>query len=239
MIFPEVRLLTLNKTIMKQVNVKLYRFSELSEEAQQKVIDRERQYVGDFLTSFYAKEREETLEKFCDIFGIVKVKKWEVREGWHRYNLEFTSWPFTTYHNVGIDPDEVCGKYLMRYMRDLMKDFYEWKFFSTHFHTDENGKLTYKKRHSKITLVEDCCLTGVCYDCDILSPIWDWYRKPDYKISLYDLVDSCLYSFFRAWEQDIEYSYSDEGVREDLLANECDEEYCEDGSVFRGIVNVA
>ena len=65
------------------------------------------------------------------------------------------------------------------------------------------------------------------------------FEKPDYDKSLYDLVDECLDSFFKSWRDDMESCGTDEYVREEIEANDTDEIYCKDGSVFHGIEEVA
>lgn len=214
---------------MREVKCKLYKFEELSEEAQKKVIDRERDDIQRLHIDAWESEYRDSLKEFCELFGI-DVRHWEVDSCSYDYRFRFKN---DVYER---DAEDVTGKYLARFMRDIHKYVFKGKYLSSKGHLGEDGKWVYgKSKNSKILLVDyDCPLTGYCGDNFILHPVWEWFKKPDYNKSLYDLVDDCLDSFFKEWRDDMESGGTDEYVREELLTDE-DEIYCEDGTLFRGI----
>lgn len=223
---------------MKEAKIKLYEFKELQEEIQDKIIEKQ-QFRHDFADA-YADDYESTLEAFEKLMGI-KVKNWSVDSYTYDYRVQFTSityYPDGYFHEV--DGDEIKGKYLWRY---IMNNVHDYIFPRKQFYSSKAGWNREKHRWNKQRLSRciheswnDCVLTGVCYDCDILKPIADYLSKP-YKedYTLYDLVTDCLDNFFTAWKNEIEYCNSYEAVKEYLTEID-DEVYYEDGTVFVGIL---
>lgn len=213
---------------MKQVKIKLYHFDELSDDAKHEVCERERNesYGFPYLSmETDASERMETLKKFGEVFGI----KWDVDYD-HQYR--FINWRFEDYN---IDDENICGKYLWRFLNKFYYEIHTRKYFSTPFDYS-SGKPTYKYRYSKIMYVErNCPFTGMCYDEDILDEIWKWLKNPDWKISLHDLIDNCFYAYLKSWEQEDDYRTSDEGISEMIEANWEDKLFFEDGREFDGV----
>ena len=219
---------------MKEVKCKLYKFEELSEESQKAVMDRERDKIQQWGIDAWDSEHRDTLNKFAEIVGI-KIRNWEVSSWRHTYLFYF---PSDVYER---DANDVTGKYLLRFLNSIYYDIRSRKYFSCGQRL-ENGKVHYSHRHSKILWEEgNCPLTGVCYDYDILNPIYKWHKNPDWEKSLYDLVDDCLEEFFAAWENECEYCGSDEYVIQELTESSAYEDtlYFEDGTVFNGIYDVA
>lgn len=96
--------------------------------------------------------------------------------------------------------------------------------------------LEHVKRHSHIWWVEqDCPFTGMCYDCDILDKIFDWYKKPDWNLSLHDLFDDCFSHYMKLWSDEDDYRTTDESIGDMIQANDSDKLYYEDGTEFNGI----
>lgn len=221
---------------MKEVTVKLYPFSELKEEIQEIIIN-ERQSRIDFAEPYYY-EHEETLKAFEELMG-VKVKNWSV-DGFrynYRVGYEISAYSDGYYHDV--DGEEIKGKYLWRYvMNNVYDDIRPRKVFykSESGYNSEKHRWN-KQRTSKVIRRrwDECVLTGVCYDCDILEPIAKYLSKPiDDNYTLDDLVHDCLDKFFYDWQQEIEYANSYEGVKEWLTEFD-GHEYFENGKVFNGM----
>lgn len=216
---------------MKEVKCKLYKFEELSEKSQKVVMDRERDSIQQNGIDAWDSEHRDTLEKFSNIFGI-KVYDWEVSSYNHRYCFHFIDDVYD------VDAVYVKGKYLLRFLNSIYFDIRSRKYYSCGHRYDEDGEYHYSHRYSKILWVNNNCpLTGVCYDCDILKPIYDWHKKPDWNKSLYFLVDECLEEFFSAWEKECAYCGSDEYVKQELTESSVYEDvlYFENGTVFDGI----
>lgn len=214
---------------MKQVKVKLFHFDELSEDAKAKVCDKEREDTYNFGTlsmEDHASERYATLDKFCDVFGIKYTIDYD-------HDYRFISWHI---NDTYINDEEICGKLLWRYLDKVYYDIRSRKWFSAPFKYDENGKMYYKDRYSRIQWVEqNCPFTGMVYDCDILYEIFKWYNKPDWNISLHDLLDDCLHAFLKSWADEDDYDMSDENIGDLISANWPDKLYFEDGTEFNGV----
>jgi hypothetical protein len=180
---------------MKTVNLNLYSFDELSENAQEKVISTWR----DNDLYFWDSENTNSLNAFCKIFDI-KIKDYEY--GYRNYiNSSFNlSLDILEFKNV------LAYKYLWNnYKSDVFKPKYYYK----------NGK----KRLSKIQLNNDCVLTGYYIDNEILAPIYDFLEKPD-NSSIEDLLNDCLNNWLSACRKDYEYWNSAECIREEIKDND-------------------
>lgn len=221
---------------MKEAKIKLYRFDELEEKIQDSIIEK-MQCNNDFAEVYYS-DWEGTLEEFEKLMGI-KVKNWEVSGCGYNYRVQFHRY---TYIPDGymheIDGDDIKGKHLWRWiMENVWDDINPRKVY----HTKEWDRVKSdwaKKRTSRILRQswKDCPLTGMCYDYDILEPIAEYISKPyeeDYTLD--DLVHDCLDSFFSAWQKEIEWCNSYEGVKEWLTEYD-DNEYYENGEVFNGVL---
>lgn len=213
---------------MKEYKIKLYHFDELNEDAKAKVCDKEREDVyGNFGTMSQetnAQERIATLDKFCEEFGI----EYDVdMDHCHR----FISWHFTS-----VEDEDATGKYLLRFLNKHHYSIRDKKYYSTAFRRDENGKFTYKHRHSRIMYQDGvgCPFTGCCYDCDILDKIFDWYKAPDWNLSIHDLFEDCFSHFLHLWDEEDDYCMSDEHIGEMIEINWGDKLYFEDGTEYTG-----
>ena len=99
---------------------------------------------------------------------------------------------------------------------------------------NEDGTWHNKFRYSRIQWVEqNCPFTGMCFDCDILDKIVEWYKKPDWKISLHDLFEECFSHYLKLWADDEDYYYTDEYICE-RIEEDCEVMFLEDGTVFNG-----
>lgn len=184
---------------MKKVEVNLFSFEELSESAQLTVIERERYTIQEDTMDCFGYDYRATLEKFSEIFGITFLD-WRVSDCGHSFSFKFKN-PIYDWNWDCLYANEVSGKLLLRYLNGVYI------------------KKAYSKKNKYVQPFDpsaDCPLTGCCYDYDILQPIVDWYKKPDYDISLYSLIEKCLENFFQAWEDEYEYCASDEFCRQEL-----------------------
>lgn len=220
---------------MKEAKIKLYRFDELAEGVQEKIIEKTR-YERD-LAEPYSWDYRNTLEAFERLTG-VKVKQWQVDENTFDFRFQYevqTYMPDGYLHEV--DAEEIKGRYLWRWvMNNVWDDMHPKK----NYYRPESGWNKEKHRFNKerkskiLRSTSDCVLTGTCYDNDILGPIEEYLCKHDDQYSLYDLLYDCLYDFFKAWRDEIAWCNSYEGVKEYLT--DCDDnEYYANGNVFDGV----
>lgn len=76
------------------------------------------------------------------------------------------------------------------------------------------------------TECEECSLTGYDFDGAFAAPLIEALNDP--SATFRDTMQSCVDAWVDAYVADIEYTYSDEAIREHIEANEY--EYREDGS---------
>jgi hypothetical protein len=76
-----------------------------------------------------------------------------------------------------------------------------------------------------------CNLTGMCYDDDMMQPIYDFLELRTFdNTNFEDLLNSCFDAMRETLEKEEEYMYTDEYISEEILANEY--EYTESGKLF-------
>lgn len=187
---------------MRELTVKIYEFSELSEKARRKAWEN-----GPDLSGDYSDEYNATLAKFEDIFNI-KVYQWDVG-GCYRYYYKYVT--------AGRADDCPEGDAL-RIARYIWNNYAEYILKGRYYSTQGryiDGKYNYKCRYSKVTkTMDNCPLTGVIMDYDILQPVIDCLHYKRFFNNYRELIDACLDSFFRAWESEIEYLSSMEHFAE-------------------------
>ena len=199
---------------MQEVNVKMYSFGELSEDAKRKVRNILRNSVYEVETSATWDDAEGSFKKFCYYFDV------ECRN----YDIDTFGYSFGNINVIGYWGDnseiaELNGKHLRRWVNHIVENF----IIKPKTYYSRNYYASNKKRCSRIqkefTGYE---LTGMCYDYDILEPVMKYYRGDTNVGDNYtykDLMEECLDSFFSAVQKDFEYYYSDEGVDEYIQAN--------------------
>lgn len=200
---------------MKDVKIKLYTFDELSREAKDDVIERERKEQYGFCfwgIQNNGDEMQDTLKAFASAFDV----KYKIGDDHGR--------PFITF-TVDVNDEDESGKYLLRYLNNhyfaALSRRYYWK----------NGK----SRKSRIMYeAGQCPLTGICWDCDILQPIFDWFKSPDWNLSVRDLMENCFCSVLKTYEEEREFCFSNEYIEDMILNNWEDKLYFEDGTEYDG-----
>lgn len=213
---------------MKKLTVEVYRFDELSEKVQNELAEAKRDTVHDIEMETIDTERSETLEAFCNAFN--------VDFNWDSSNYSVPEFNYRMHSDMydaddeDISAEAVHGKLLFRWINNHADVLFPKR----------NFYKAGKSRTSKIFYDGDGCpLTGVCYDYDILKPMYDRYDKvlePTY--SLNNLIHDCLDSFFRSWHEENEYWLNNiEGIKEELSEYlYFDTWFFADGSVFNGDV---
>ena len=180
---------------MRELTVKIYEFSELSEKAQRWAWEN-----GPDFSDCYADEYRATLKEFENIFDI-SVYRWNVDD--YRYSFDYVTAGRAT------EAPEGDALRLARYIWNNYADYIlKGRYYSTRGRYID-GQYHYKYRYSKVTKsMDNCPLTGVCMDFDILQPVIDCLHYKAFFDSYEELIDACLDSFFRAWRNEIEYCNS-------------------------------
>jgi hypothetical protein len=149
----------------RTIRTKVYKFSELSKTAQQTAIDSYRN-SGMIDTSYIWDDAHGTVKKFHEIFG--------TEEG-HR------SWLDVDFSGIDDNVLELKGIRLRTYIiNNYWQYLFKGKYFSLWSKTEKsykhypNGYPVLKYRHSKVLFDNNCTLTGVCYDMDLLQPMYEF-----------------------------------------------------------------
>lgn len=209
---------------MKTIEINLYSFDELSEKAKEKAINKYRN--NGYNNQFYFDEIIDSCKKVAALFGL-------------KFGREYTT--LSTGH---IDDDilnlsgERLYKYIVNnYWHDLFKPKYKkavdrelrGKQFVFEVRTNYKGE-KYTMIYSRNFYDNSCVLTGVCYDNDILQPVYNFLKNPSKDISLSDLYGQIGRAIHRTFYDTEEWLNSDEFIIETIEANDC--HFTEDGKLY-------
>lgn len=219
---------------MRTVRTKVYKFEELNETAQQAAIEKERSNV---FTDFVYDEAHKTVKAFNSIF--------DLREG-------NRSWLDPDFRDIDEDVQNLKGFRLQKYIwNNYGSDIFKPKYLKHGNLVDKRKPYHPMQQQREITtncpnkgkisisyysniLKDNCCvLTGVCYDMDILDPIYKFLEKRDFSnctINFYRLINDCFEALERSIESEIDYLNSDEAIKETLISN--DYEFTKNGHIF-------
>ena len=212
---------------METIELQVYSFSELSESAKRKALN---DYVNREDFAYIYDDAYKTVKEFNDLF---KLK--EGRNSWLEYQhnfddniLELKGLRLRTYLINNFEYGIRQGKYIK-----TIDGHRAIKCFShKNWQTREGKKFTHL--YSKLHFDNWFALTGVCYDDNILEPIYnfiDKYRGTDSHLTIIDLLDDCFATLEKAVEREIAYLMSEEAYEEHCDAN--DYRFTEDGKIWR------
>lgn len=190
-------------------NLQLFTFNELSENAKIKALN-------DFIYSDYSfdyiySDANNTLKVFKDTF-----EKNNSNENITGFRL--AKWIINNYYDILFKP---------YFVGSVKKDaaIYHKRIKTTQY---KNGNIS-NFYYSTIKKTDSCVLTGVCYDDDILKPIYEFLKSP-YNINFDELISDCLDSLEKSIQNEIDYNYTDEAKAEYL--NENDYYFTVDGKMI-------
>jgi hypothetical protein len=232
---------------MKTIYLSLYKFDELSKEAQQKVIEEKCWDIMNQRMDIYGQDYKKSMEAFENLTD-TEIYNWEV--GYEKYDFRFkfkyndSIYCHPADYKKNIYPENLCGKLLFRYINNnIMLYIIKGKYFSTSGKYVD-GKYKYKHKYSRVMFDygDNCPLTGTCYDLYILKPMIDYYNAwctyPE-DFSLEDLIRQCYDNFFDSWHEEYRYwANNEDAIREELHHNQYEDRlYYENGDVYVGPLN--
>ena len=200
---------------MQTVLIEIFKFNELSEAAQQVAIDNYR-----------------NSGKHCgDVGEVIDSAKAAIE----LFNLE-TGNRYSDVSTCHIDDDilELKGirayKYLLNnygnelFKRAYIKHYDSHKFIPQFYcerKTYKNGnKSTFV--YSRYKKTDSCVLTGVCYDDDILRPIYEFLAKPCHHTTIQDIFEELGEAIAKTFQDFEEWVNSDEYISEFFEGNDYD-----------------
>ena len=193
---------------MRTIETKVYQYEELSEQAKENARNSLRDRLSENRIDAEAYDYRNTLKKIEEIFGI-KVRDWSV-DGYSRTYFRFDF--------VNLDEDiENEPKFLLRYLNRFVTPCIDTRVI----YYAKNHYENHKKRKSRILSYPkySCCITGSWTDWavdDALNNIKEIIMQGK---SAKDFVKDMLNDFFRRWNMDCEYAYSDESIEEEIMGN--------------------
>lgn len=226
---------------MKTIEIKLYKFSELSEESKEKAISDYRQ-SSQFDHQFIYDEAYQTVKKFHEVFGTSEgYNSWlDVRTS-HIDDciLELKGLRLRTYILNNFGDGIYQKKYLKHGKLTTEKPKYHRMRKVIEIKHGSNKGLFSSSYYSNIQKSKDCALTGVCYDMDILDEFYRFienyreYPSADYQ-TFQDLIGYSFESLRISIKNEIEYRESDEYISEEIEANDYDNDYrfTENGKLY-------
>ena len=209
---------------MRTITTTIYAFNELSDDAKKQAIKNYRNKGYD--NSFYFDEIISSVKKMVDLFNLKTGNRYS--------DLRFS--------HIDDDILQLSGVRLYKYIlnnygNDLFKPAYiktiarkvYWRQFAIKHYE------TYKKEprtsiYSRIKKHNDCVLTGVCYDNEILGPVYQFLKKPDQKTTFEDLLNDIESAISKTFNDCEEWINSDEFITDTIEAN--DYEFTEDGEII-------
>ena len=205
--------------MVRTIRTKVYKFDELNETAKQKAIEWYRD--GNSSDSFYADEIIYSVKAMAEIF-----------------NLKFGS-EYTDIRCSHIDDNilELQGVRLYKYIvNNYWGSLYKRKFLGcigdnkvikhrmskTRFYDMNKGARVNSSNfiYSNVQFSNNCTLTGVCYDNDILQPVYNFLQHPDKSTTFADLISDIESAVTKCFNDNEEWVNSDEYITETIQANE-------------------
>jgi len=152
---------------MRTIETNIFNFSELSEEAKQTAINQHREYLQS--EDFWGKERQESYEAAELIYKEL-----------HNIDEEISGGRLVAWIQNNLSNNWTKRNYISKHTDGTVKNS-DWQF---------KYDCTKKKLSRVFTTnnLENCPLTGVCYDYDFLKPIIDFLKKPSASVTNMDLT---------------------------------------------------
>ena len=204
---------------MRTIETKVYQYEELSEQAKENARNSLRDRLAGNRIDAEADDYRNTLEKIEEIFGI-KVRDWSV-DGYSPTYFRFNF--------VYLDEDiENEPKFLLRYLNryvlpciDCRETYYAKNHYKNH-----------KMRKSRILSYPkyNCCITGAWTDWAVDDALNNIKESIMQGKSAREFVSDMLDNFFKQWNRDYEYAYSDESIEDEIMNNEY--EFLENGKPY-------
>lgn len=193
---------------MKTITTNLYKFEELTEEAQEKVMSN---FEYDY--SHCLDEAVESLKKFCDELGIVL----------HDYSIGSQSSV-----QILMNFPELQGNRARTYILNNWGHLLKEPQPQGEYKKRGKSKLEYA-RFSKVTYQDTCGpFTGVCYDESLLDSIREFVNSPT-ESSLEDVINEAIANFCNSIDLEIDYYQSDDFKKDELAERGDGEIYTEEG----------
>lgn len=200
---------------MRTIEYQIYRYDELSEQAQQVAIESTRDSISGTRIESDSADYRHTLEMIEQIFR-VNIYDWHVDE----YNTYFR------FNFVGIDEDiETEPRLLLRYLNTNVLPCIDNKkrYYSNTARVSRKSRILCNNGY-------EYCLTGCWCDDAVDNALNNINQSVKNRLSAREFVKNLLEGFFKQWQNDYEYDCSDECIAEEIEIN--DYEFFENGRPY-------
>ena len=200
---------------MRTIEYQLFRYDELSEQAQQVAIESMREEVSNARIESDAVDYRNTLEMIEQIFR-VNIYDWSVDECNFYFRFDF----------VGIDDDmENEPRLLLRYLNTNVLPCIDNKkrYYSKTARASRKSRISCNKSY-------EYCMTGCWCDCAVDNALNNIKQSIKNNFNAREFVNNILEGFFQQWQNDCEYNTSDECIAETIEGNEY--EFYKDGQPY-------
>ena len=197
---------------MRTIEHQIFRYNELSEQAQQVATESMRDRISGTRIELDSADYRNTLEMIEQIFR-VNIYDWSVDE----YNSYFR------FDFVGIDEDiENEPRLFLRYLNTNVLPCIDnrKRYYSKTARVSRRSRILCNKNYSY-------CLTGCWCDDAVDNALNNINQSVKKQLSATEFVEGILEGFFKQWQNDYEYSYTDECITEEIEDNNY--EFYEDG----------
>ena len=200
---------------MRTIEQHIFRYDELSEQAQQLAIESMKDEISSVRTESDSYEYRNTLDKIEQIYR-VNIYDWSVDE----YNFHFR------FDFVGIHEDmENEPRLFLRYLNNNVLPCIDnrKRYYTRGYTASRRSKIMFENEY-------DCCISGTWTDSAIDDALNNIKRSLKKHLNAREFVESILEGFFEQWRNDYEYTCSDECIAEEIEAN--DYEFFENGKPY-------
>ena len=200
---------------MRTIERQIFRYDELSEQAQQVAIESMREGIGSVIIESDSYDYRNTLDKIEQIFG-VKVYDWSVDECKFYFRFEFTHIDEETENEP-----RLLLRYLNKYILPCIDNFK--RYYARGHRASRKSRIISENGYNY-------CITGTWTDSAIDNALNNIGQSLKKHLNAREFVESILEGFFGQWQNDYEYSTSDECIAETIEAN--DYEFYENGKPY-------
>ena len=198
---------------MRTIRTKIYKFSELSKEVKEKAIENYRRSSNN---DFDYSEIQESVKAVIELFNLKTGRTWDDIRTSHiddsileLKGVRLYKYIINNYYDSLFTP-----KYIGSKDRKITG-----KQFIFEVHKDYKGN-DYTLILSKLKRDNSCPLTGVCYDNDILQPVYDFLKMPYNTVTFEDLIREIESAITKCYRDQEEWTNSDEYIQETIEAND-------------------
>ena len=200
---------------MRTIERKIYRYDELSEQAQKVAIEFMRDEISNVRIESDSYEYRNTLDKIEHIFG-VNVYDWNVNEYNPYFRFEFT--------NIEEDTENE-PRLLLRYLNTNVLPYIDNKkrYYSKTSKESRRSRILYNNSY-------EYCLTGCWCDYAVDNALNNINQSVKNRLNARAFVENLLEGFFKQWQNDYEDAISEEYIAEEIEIN--DYEFYENGRPY-------